>query len=171
VRINVALGGLVLTAIGVSLSNPAPVHAQSTLGTVSGGAALVKTLSNRDSAWLIGGSAELVTGRLGLGAEVDYVYFPESSKTLAGGRGTTSTPATGTSGVTVRASHYFGEHPAGRTRPFISGGVSVLGAGDFGMLLIAGGVDVWTSARTGIRLEVREQFPIMLAFRCGAVFR
>jgi len=49
--------------------------------------------------------------------------------------------------------------------------VSVLGAGDFGMLLIAGGVDVWTSARTGIRLEVREQFPIMLAFRCGAVFR
>jgi len=171
VRINAAFGGLVLSATSVVLSAAAPAHAQSFLATASGGVAVVKTLSNRDSARLIGGGAETLSGRLGLGAEVDYVYFPRTTRALDSERGTTSSPAVKMAAVTLKGSHYFGEYPAGRTRPFVSGGFSFLGGGAFGMLLAAGGVDVWTSRRSGIRLEARGQFPIMLAFRCGLVFR
>jgi hypothetical protein len=43
--------------------------------------------------------------------------------------------------------------------------------GEYGMILLSGGFDWWTSRRAGIRVEVRGQFPIMLGVRAGLVLR
>jgi hypothetical protein len=165
VRITTTARGYLLATTGLLLACPAAAGAQSIVGTISGGPASVKTLSTHDFAWLIGGGAERRRKSFGLGGEIDYVHFPRMTRPR-------EEPPLNMAALTVKGSHYFGAHSTGRARPFLSGGLSFLvGEGQYGMILLAGGVDVWTSSRAGIRLETRAQFPILFSVRCGIVFR
>ena len=164
--------GLVLLLL-LSLGHPAPAEAQS-LGYVTGGPVVVRSLGNRESAWQLGGGAEKLFGSYGAGAGVDYVYFPEVATTFDMGRARASSPPLSTAAISVNGSFYPGRNQAGRrARPFVIGGVSYLYDAEvpLPMLHIGGGVDWWVSETAGLRFEVREQFPSMLVFRCGLVFR
>ena len=152
---------------------PSTANAQSSIMTASGGPALVKTLSHRDSAWQIGWGAERLNGSLGFGGDIDYVYFPPHTYALSGGHGTATEPSLNMAAATMKATYHFGQDGTrSRARPFVAGGVSFLfSEGEYGMLLLSGGFDWWTSRRAGIRVEVRGQFPIMLGVRAGLVLR
>jgi hypothetical protein len=162
------LGVLIAGAIHASTAN-----AQSPILTASGGPALVKTLSHRDSAWQVGFGAERLNGPVGFGADIDYAYFPPATYDLGDGHGTGSAPSLSMAVATLKATYHFGQDQ-GRLRPFMAGGLSLLfqrPEGEFGMILLSSGFDWWTSRRAGIRVEVRGQFPIMLGVRAGIVFR
>lgn len=133
----------------------------------------MKTLSHRDSAWQIGWGAERLNGSLGFGGDIDYVYFPPHTYALSGGHGTATEPSLNMAAATMKATYHFGQDGTrSRARPFVAGGVSFLfSEGEYGMLLLSGGFDWWTSRRAGIRVEVRGQFPIMLGVRTGLVLR
>ena len=154
--------------------HPALAEAQSAIGYVLGGPVVVRSLGNRESAWQLGGGGEKLFGSYGAGGGVDYVYFPEVATTFDMGRARASSPSLSTAAISVNGSFYPGRNLAGRgVRPFVIGGVSYLYDAEvpLPMLHIAGGVDWWVSETAGLRFEVREQFPSMLAFRCGFVFR
>jgi len=169
-RIDRLAVGSTAPAVLVLVLSSATVHAQSPIVTVSAGPASVTNLSAGDLAWQFGGGAERPDWAFGFGGEIDFVYFPARTRTLEAGRGASRSPASSLPAFTLKGSHHF--RVDRRVRPFVSGGVTVLGGhADFGTLLFAGGVDVWTGRRVGLRFEVREQFPIMTAFRCGVVFR
>lgn len=162
----------VLIAVAIPAST---ANAQSANVTATGGPALVKTLSHRDSAWLVGFGAERLTGSVGIGADLDYVYFPSDTYALGGGHGTGSEPPLNMAAATLKGTYHFGQNgPRSGARPFMAGGLSLLfqgPEGEFGMILLSGGFDWWTTRRTGIRVEIRGQFPIMLGIRAGIVFR
>jgi hypothetical protein len=164
--------------LGVLMSiaiHPSTAMAQSAILSVTGGPALVRTLSHRDSAWQAGFGAERVNGSKAFGADIDYVYFPPNTYALGGGHGTGTEPSLNMAAATLKGIYHFGEDGGGsRVRPFVAGGLSLLfqgPEGEFGMILLSGGFDWWTSHRTGIRVELRGQFPIMLGVRAGIVFR
>jgi hypothetical protein len=167
-----SLGGTVLVALIVAAS-PAAVRAQSSIAHVTGGPVLLSSVGNRDYAWQLGGGVEMLSGPLGLGGGVDYVYFPEVRKTFAGGRGGSSSPAASAATAFVQGSYYFGDNvPERGKRPFVNGGVTFLFESiALPMLHVAGGIDWWTTERAGFRFEVREQYPWLLSFRAGVVFR
>jgi hypothetical protein len=162
------LGVFVVVGIHSSTAN-----AQSAIMTASGGPALVKTLSHHDSAWQVGWGAERLTGSVGWGGDIDYVYFPPHTYALSEGHGTSSDPSLNMAAATLKATYHFGQDATRlRVRPFVAGGLSLLfSEGETGMILLAGGFDWWTSRRAGIRVEVRGQFPIMLGVRAGLVLR
>jgi hypothetical protein len=170
-RASAHIGLAVLILIG---AHPALAGAQSVIGQVSGGPALLHGIGIRDYAWQVGGGGELQTGRLGIGGGVEFVYFPEVTKTFAGGRGSASSPALSTAAVSVSVSGYFAEDLVGPTQPFLTGGLTYLidrGA-PIPLLHVAAGVDRWISRRTAVRFEVRGQGPRnIVGFRVGFVFR
>jgi hypothetical protein len=147
--------------------------AQSAIMAATGGPALVKTLSNRDSAWQIGWGAERLNGAVGFGGDIDYVYFPPHTYAVGEGHGTYSEPSLNMAAATLKGTYHFGQNGTwSGVRPFVAGGVSFLfSEGEYGMILLSGGFDWWSSRRAGIRVEVRGQFPIMLGVRAGLVLR
>jgi hypothetical protein len=173
-RVSASLWAGVIPILFLSLGRPPLAEAQSALGYLSGGPALVRSLGNRESAWQLGAGGEKLFGSFGAGGGVDYVYFPEVTKVFNMGRVQASSPPLSTAAISVNGSFYPGRSVPNRSaRPFIIAGVSYLldDEAPLPMLHIAAGFDWWASRRAGLRFEVREQFPSMLAFRCGVVFR
>jgi hypothetical protein len=173
-RLSASLWAGLIPALLLSLGQPPLAEAQSAVGYVSGGPALVRSLGNRESAWQLGAGGEKLFGSYGAGGGVDYVYFPEVTKVFDTGRVQASSPPLGTAAISVSGSFYPGRSVPDRpARPFIIAGVSYLLDEEepLPMLHIAAGLDWWAGRRAGLRFEVREQFPSMLAFRCGIVFR
>ncbi len=127
--------------------------------TASGGPALGKALSDRDSASQIGWGAERLNGSLGFGGDIDYVYCPPHTYALSGGQGTATEPSLNMAAATMKTTYHFGHAGTrSRARPFVAGSVSFLfSEGEYGMILLSGGFDWWTSQRAGIRVEVRGQ--------------
>ena len=171
----VRLGRQSLAVLIVIAIHAPTASAQSAIAAATGGPAVVKTLSHRDSAWQVGFGGERLNGPVGFGADIDYVYFPPDTYALGGGHGTGSEPSLNMAAATLKATYHFGQDGTrSGARPFMAGGLSLLfqgPEGEFGMILLSGGVDWWTSRRAGIRVEVRGQFPIMLGVRAGIVFR
>ena len=155
----------------ISISSVA--YAQGGLGYTTAGVSAVRNVGIRDEAWHAGAGGELLKGQFGFGGQIDYLHFPEVTKT-SNGRITASTPAASAAAVSATASYYFGADATGRrTRPFATGGITVL-AGDEMMpilLHLAAGVDWWAGRRAGLRLEVLGRAPSMLGVRLGLVFR
>jgi hypothetical protein len=171
-------GRLVRQSVGVLIGiaiHASTANAQSAIAAATGGPALVKTLSHRDSAWLVGFCAERLNGSVGFGADLDYVYFPSHTYALGGGHKTGLERPLNMAAATLKGTYHFGQNGTrSGARPFMAGGLSLLfqgPEGEFGMILLSGGFDWWTSRRAGLRVEVRGQFPIMLGIRAGIVFR
>jgi len=169
----VRIARLVFGAFVVVAGCPWKVSAQSAILNATGGPALVKTLSDRDAAWQLGGGAERLNGPVGFGADIDWVHFPAETKVSPAGPYTYRQPSLNMALATLKGTYHFGNDGNGRSvRPFGAAGLSLMvGESTYGMILLAGGIDWWTRQRAGIRVEVRGQFPIMLGVRVGVVFR
>ena len=126
----------------------------------------------------VGGGGELwLGGGMSFGAELEMVYFPavEERTSCCSASASSATAAL----VSVNASRHFVRSDSEPTwRPFITGGLSVLGSREaFSLLNAGGGAERWISPHAGIRLEIRDQFlpaaspSVMLEFRVGVVFR
>ena len=115
----------------------------------------------------------MLNGPLGLGVGADFIHLLESTKTFDGGRGISSSPSFSAAAVSPVATFYSGGTILPRRiRPFFTAGLTFLLAKEvFGTLDFGGGVDWWAGRRRGLRLEVRAQYPAMLSFRAGVVFR
>ncbi len=168
-----------LGLIAAALVSTSPASAQPAIAYASAGPALVSNIGNHDVAVQAGGGAEVLSGPVGFGGGVDYVYFPLAERTF-NGRVTASSPPAHALMPHAQVTYHFGEpnglqgyDGAGRVRPFVSGGFSFLtGSGEIWPLLqVSGGVDWWTSRRAGLRVDVREQWGGMLAVRAGIVVR
>lgn len=149
-----------------------PAHAQVAVGHVSAGPVALRNVGLRDIAWQAGGGGELLlNGPYSVGGDLDFMYFP-AVETTFGGSGHASAPATRAIAVSGRGAYYFDNHGARRVRPFAAGGLMYLAdAEPIALLQVSGGADLWTSRRTGLRIEVRAALGGMLAFRAGLVFR
>jgi len=148
-------------------------QAQGGLGYATAGVSAVRNIGIRDQAWHAGAGGELLKGRVGFGGQVDYVHFPEVTKT-SNGRITASTPAATAVAVSATASYHFGATATDRrTRPFATAGITVLAGDEVSPILLhlAAGVDWWASRRAGLRFEVTGRAPSMLGVRFGLVFR
>lgn len=167
--------GLVLAAVVSATS----ASAQPAIAYASAGPALVSGIGNHDIAIQAGGGAEVLSGSIGFGGGLDYVYFPLAER-MFNGRVTASSPAAHALMPHAQVTYHFGEpnvlqgyDDVRRVRPFVSGGFSFLtGGGEMWPLLhVTGGVDWWTTRRAGLRVEVREQWGGMLTVRGGIVLR
>jgi len=154
------------------MMTPPTAHAQAGMGYVTGGPALVTGLGNHDFAWQVGTGAEWGAGVVGVGGGFDYIYFTEVNKTFDGGRGSSTSPAGGLPAFTVNASYYPTRAEGDRRiLPFVIYGATFPVAKEAPLLpFLAGGVDWWKTRKAGLRFEVQYQF-VLLAFRCGVVFR
>jgi hypothetical protein len=165
-----------LTAVAFAMvveANPSEVYAQSGLGYVTAGPALVRGFGYHDLAVQAGVGGEIGTGMVGLGGGFDYIYFTEAKKIFDNGRGSASSPAAGMPGLSLRASGYPGRAKQDRrTQPFIMGAITFLMAKEAPPLMFAGGgVDWWATRKAGLRVEVETLYFYSLVFRCGVVFR
>ena len=174
-RINVAsLGSAALVVLVAMGAEPATVGAQTAgFGYAFGGPAWVQA-SIRDSAWHIGIGGERLSGAVGIGAELGYIYVPPAEETFPGGGGAFS-PGGGGATLSVNGSYHFGGRRTGTrsARPFMTGGVILILVYPFPSWNAGGGLDWWLTRRAGLRFEVREQVirSPMLGFRGGVVFR
>src|SRR5262245_64571125 len=91
----------------VACAAPERAAAQSTIGYITAGPAIVTGLGNRDSAFHFGGGGEVLTGQLGIGGTIGYIFFPEVNKTFAGGWGGSSSPAVGFVMLGFNGTYYF----------------------------------------------------------------
>jgi hypothetical protein len=169
----VGISRLVFGGVIIAAGSPWKVSAQSAILNATGGPALVKTLSDRDAAWQLGGGAERLNGAVGFGGDIDWVHFPADTKVSPAGPYTYRQPSLNMAVATLKGTYHFGEDRSRRSvSPFGAAGLSLMaGENTYGMVLLAGGLDWWSSQHAGIRLEVRGQFPIMLGVRVGMVFR
>jgi hypothetical protein len=152
---------------------PATARAQDALVFATGGPSAVWNIGLRDMAWQLGAGGEVLTGNIGWGGELAYVYFPAVTRSFEG-RTIASHPAASALSISATAAYHFDGAAGGRrTRPFVIGGAAAMIGDELTRVLLhlAGGVDVWTMRRTGLRFEVLGQFPSMLGVRAGIVFR
>jgi hypothetical protein len=138
-------------------------------GYVIGGLLWANSLGT-PSPWFAGVGGEKVWGDgIGWGGEAGLVilpglrlpYLPESSTTYG-------------AAFSLNYSYHLRGHCIGaRGQPFVTGGVTGLWSdGGVGLSLNAGGgVDLWLTRHSGIRIEVRDQFPFFPGARAGIVFR
>ena len=172
-RINVAsLGSAALVVLVAMGAEPATVGAQTAgFGYAFGGPAWVQ-VGITDSAWHIGIGGERLSGAVGIGAELGYVYLPPAEETFPGGGA--FSPGGGGATLSVNGSYHFGGRRTGTrsARPFVTGGITYV-VGAFLLPDFGGGLDWWVTRRAGLRFEVREQVIVspMLGFRGGVVFR
>jgi hypothetical protein len=133
-------------------ANPSEAHAQSGLGYVTAGPALVRGFGYHDFAVQAGVGGEIGTGRVGLGGGFEYIYLTEANKTFDNGRGSASSPAAGIPGLSLRASGYPGRAKQDRrTQPFVMGAITFLMAKEAPPLMFAGGgVDWWATRKAGL---------------------
>ncbi len=162
-----------VAACGIAMvlgANPRGAWAQG-LGYVSGGPMLVRGMGGHDFGWQLGGGGELGSGAVGLGGGVDYIYLTEVNKTYPDG-GSALSPAGGLPAVSLRVSGYPRRVKENlRAQPFVMAGISFLLEREAAPLLVAGGgLDWWTTRKTGLRVEAEMQ-NLSLAIRCGFVFR
>jgi len=165
-RINGArLGGVALLALLDVVGSPMPARAQG-IGFVTAGASLAN-LPSYNTALQVGGGAEVLSGPLGIGGAIDYVYVREVTLTDSQSRGDHVAVLSG------RATYNLGGIVIARKkRPFVTGGMGFfLDEETLPMLDVGGGLDWWVKRRTGVRFEVQARLPVMVGVRFGLVFR
>ena len=114
-----------------------------------------------------GGGDLLITDRVAIGGDIGFIGpidYPEGGLGLAA----------------INASYRFGQ-PTSRTRPFLTGGYSVLfREGRLSGLNFGAGLDRWLSGRLGVRVEFRDHIPLfseggfdahLVDVRVGLIFR
>jgi len=171
----ISAGLIVLVAAAVT----APASEAQTHGGAyfTAGPAFVNGVGNHNSAWQMGGGGEVRGTDVGVGGALDYMYFPLARRTSPPGH--SESPAAGIFTLSLTASYHFFERQMNerKVQPFTMGGVTLmLSPEGLPLLALGGGVDWWTTRRTGVRFELRSYFggpgpPAMLGFRAGVVMR
>jgi hypothetical protein len=162
--------GLAAAVLAATLAAlPAEAFAQTTgLGVVFGGLGTGLCGGCGAEAILhVGGGGELILGdQVAIGGDVGFIG---PVRYLEAGLGLAS----------FNGSYRFGG-PRDRTRPFVTGGYSVLFRdGSFNAINFGAGFDRWLSGGLGLRFEVRDHVPLFddgfevhyLDVRVGLVFR
>jgi hypothetical protein len=164
---------LMVMVLGI-VATPAIAFAQEhALAYAFAGPTFVSGPADRPLALSIGGGGELMVGRPGtaVGVEIGSLWFPAIA--TAGWR----RPSISDRLVSINASHYF-YRPDRRVgwEPFVTGGLSIVGASEgVPALNVGGGVHRWFAPHVGVRLDVREHVSpgliSLLGLRVGVVFR
>ena len=173
-----SFGVAVLSILGMLVTPQAASAQGSGFGYVFASPAFLSTDPATTLAWQGGGGGELwARNSISLGGELGFFYQPA---TVMNGPGYHySTSAFGAALVSANASRHFRVSTAHTdVRPFVTGGISA-GTGGAGWFNAGGGADWWMKPRSGLRVEVRDQFglgfggahQVFLAVRVGIVLR